>query len=58
MSKETIEVLENSGLGNHPNIVADFIKLGKSISEGRFVEGKGTPPGASAQTLFPSMQNP
>ena len=58
LSKETNELLETTGLGNHPKIVSDFIKLGKSISEGRLVDGARGPQGATPQTLFPSMQNP
>lgn len=58
LSKETNELLESTGLGNHPKVVSDFINLGKAISEGRLVDGARGPQGATPQTLFPSMQNP
>lgn len=61
LSKESRELLEATGIGNHISLIRDFIKLGKSISEGRGpVEGPAAPvnAGEGAKSLFPSMQNP
>lgn len=53
---ELKDVLNMSGLGNHPEVIKAFVKAGKAISEDKFV--KGAPPGAQtdpAKKLFPSM---
>lgn len=50
-------LLNESGLGNHPEIIRAFYRAGKAISEDGFVTG-GRNNGASgdpAKTLFPSM---
>lgn len=36
------DLLEESGLGNHPEVVRLFYRVGKSISEDRFINGAGT----------------
>lgn len=55
--KELVELLDNAGLSNNIHVNRFFIKLGKSISEGRLVEGVNAQGGATPQTMFPSMQN-
>ena len=53
---ELKELLNSSGLGNHPEVVKLAYKVGKAISEDRFVTG--SPKGPSndpAKKLFPNM---
>lgn len=55
-SQELKEVLNASGLGNHPSVIKLLVKAGKAISEDGFVTG--SPQGADndpAKRLFPSM---
>lgn len=52
------ELLNQTGLGNHPEVVRAFYKAGKAISEDGFVRGQ--PKGAAtesdlAKSLFPTM---
>jgi hypothetical protein len=50
------EILDSTGLGNHPEVIRAFVKAGKAISEDRVISGK--PPGTNedpAKKLFPSM---
>jgi hypothetical protein len=53
---EFIEMLDSSGLGNHPEMVRFLFRVGSQISEGRMVAGS---PNASPRThesvLYPSM---
>lgn len=35
------DLLEESGLGNHPEVVRLFVRVGKAISEDGFVSGRG-----------------
>lgn len=53
---ELKDVLNASGLGNHPEVIKAFLKAGKAISEDRFVtgaaKGNDTDP---AKKLFPNM---
>lgn len=58
-TKGLIDVLDETGLGNHPEIVRLFARLGKSIAEGRYVPTQGQPTpekprGAAA--LYPNMK--
>ncbi len=53
---ELKDLLNASGLGNHPAVIKAFYKAGKAISEDRFVAG--SPKGADvdpAKKMFPSM---
>lgn len=53
---ELRDVLNASGLGNHPEVIRAFVKAGRAISEDKFV--KGAPKGTEtdpAKILFPSM---
>lgn len=52
------QVLNDTGLGNHPAFVKAFVKIGKAISEDRLVGGaqqQGTAPKSAEQVLFPNM---
>ena len=53
---ELQDVLNMTGLGNHPEVIRAFYKAGKAISEDRFIPG--TPKGAEmdmAKRMFPTM---
>lgn len=53
---ELRDVLNSTGLGNHPEVIRAFYRAGKAISEDRFVQG--APASAAtdpAKKLFPSM---
>lgn len=55
-SPELKDLLNSTGLGNHPEVVKLAFKVGKAISEDRFVTG--APKGADtdmAKRMFPSM---
>jgi len=55
-SPELKDVLNASGLGNHPAVIKAFLKAGKAISEDGFV--RGAPKGGEtdmAKKLFPNM---
>lgn len=56
-SKETQELLDATGLGNNISLIRDFIRIGKSISEGTLVSGASAPAtgGATAASMYPSM---
>ena len=51
------DVLNATGLGNHPEVIRAFYKVGKAISEDRFVGGapKGGTADDPAKKLFPNM---
>lgn len=53
---ELRDVLNASGLGNHPEVIRAFVKAGKAISQDAFVtgaaKGNATDP---AKKMFPSM---
>jgi DNA-binding protein H-NS len=53
---ELRDVLNASGLGNHPEVIKAFVKAGKAISEDRFVAGSAK--GADtdpAKKMFPNL---
>lgn len=54
---ELKRLLNDSGLGNHPEIIRAFYRAGKQISEDRFVGGGNGPSGSvdPAKVLFPTM---
>lgn len=54
---ELRDVLNATGLGNHPEVIRAFYKVGKAISEDRFVGGAPKSGAANdpAKTLFPNM---
>lgn len=52
---ELKKLLNESGLGNNPEVIRAFYRAGKAISEDKFVAGKGTPPDANdARSLYPN----
>lgn len=58
-SPELRTLLNESGLGNHPEIIRAFFKAGKAISEDKFVPATGgSPKGtkAAADALYPNQQ--
>lgn len=55
-SPELKELLNSTGLGNHPEVVKLAFKVGKAISEDRFVTGSPKGPEIDmAKKLFPNM---
>ena len=53
------DLLNQTGLGNHPEVVKAFYKAGKAISEDGFVRGAPKAPTTEsdlAKSLFPSMK--
>lgn len=52
-------LLNESGFGNHPEVIRVFYRAGKAISEDRFVAGSGKGPQADARRLYSnSNMNP
>lgn len=48
-------LLNESGLGNHPEVIRAFYRAGKSISEDRFVGGRASPGDSrDVRTLYPN----
>jgi hypothetical protein len=53
---ELKQLLNNSGVGNHPAVVRWAYNIGKALSEDRFVAGKAADkPTSTASRLFPDM---
>jgi len=55
---ELKELLEKTGLGNNPEIIRAFYRVGKQISTGSFVQGGKAPvsqSGNAASKLYPDM---
>ena len=53
---ELKDVLNASGLGNHPEVIKAFLKAGKAISEDTFVTGAAKGSNADpAKRMFPNM---
>jgi hypothetical protein len=53
---ELRDVLNATGFGNHPAIIRAFLKVGKAISEDRFVTGSPSGPTTDpAKKMFPNM---
>jgi hypothetical protein len=52
------EILKQSGLGNHPEIIKSFIQAGKAISEDGFVPGRAAldEKKSPAATMYPDMK--
>lgn len=58
-SSALVQYMNESGLGNHPEIIRLFYKVGKSVSEDRFVSGKEPTEARSAQSIYDkSNMNP
>lgn len=52
---ELKEYLNATGLGNHPELVKAFVKIGKSMSEDGMVTGSKTTTQSVAQRMYPNM---
>jgi hypothetical protein len=56
---DLIKFLQDTGLGNHPEMIRAWNRVGKAISEDRLVVGKATDDGspkAPENVLFPEMK--
>ena len=54
---ELKQVLDQTGLGNHPELIRAFVRVGRQISEDRLVPGGSMPVGDSrtiAERLYPN----
>ena len=49
---ELKEYLNATGLGNHPDLVKRFVKIGKAMSEGGMVTGKESGQRSAAEVLY------
>jgi hypothetical protein len=49
------DILNESGLGNHPEVVRFFVRAGMALGEGRYVAGGYRNPRTAAQVLYPTM---
>lgn len=59
-SPELRTLLNETGLGNHPEIIRAFYRAGKAISEDKFVPATGGSPAGSkdfAKSLYPNQQS-
>lgn len=59
-SPELVTILDSSGLGNHPEMVKLFIRIGKGLSEDKFVKGRASATGAGSESdtaaaMYPTM---
>lgn len=56
-SPELVELLNQSGLGSHPEMIRAFYKIGTAISEDKIVKGTASPSDEKtvAQRLYPNM---
>jgi hypothetical protein len=58
-SPELRSLLDSSGLGNHPEMVKLAVRVGKAISEDKFVAGRVAPSTTGNETIdamYPSMK--
>jgi len=53
-SPEFVKLLDQTGLGNHPEMIRGFVKIGRLVSQDRFVPGGAgaTPLGSAADKLY------
>lgn len=57
-SQELVQMLDNGGMGNHPEVIRFLVKVGNAISEDKFVGGspRGRNPGEiDLNNLYPNM---
>ena len=53
------QLLEQTGMGNHPEVIRTFYRAGKAISEDGLVSGSAPKAPRDARSLFPaSNMNP
>lgn len=50
-------LLNESRLGNNPEVIRLFYRVGKAISEDGFVSATGAPQNSNARALFPNTKN-
>lgn len=50
------QTLEQTGLGNHPEVIRMFVKVGKAISEDGFVNGANKPIVDDAKRFYPNSR--
>lgn len=55
-SPELRKLLSDSGMGNHPEVIRAFYKVGKAISEDKLVTGSKAPAKSDSRTLYPNSQ--
>lgn len=53
-SPELKALLEQSGLGNHPEVIRFFFRAGKAVSEDRVVTGSARGQAFDARSLYPN----
>lgn len=53
-SPDLRKLLDDTGLGNHPEVIRAFLKIGKGMSEDKFVAGAAKPPAqkSTAEVLY------
>lgn len=57
-SKELVDVLNNTGIGNSPHLIRLFVRVGKAMGEDAFVDkGDGGGAGAAPKTLAQHLYN-
>ena len=54
-SPELVELFNETGVGDHIEVVKAFAKIGKHFTEDGFVDGKTTVEGKTEDVLYPSM---
>lgn len=54
---ELKDLLNRTGMGNHPEVVKAFLKVGKAISEDKVIVGRGDAPAVkdAASVLYPNQ---
>ena len=54
-SPELVELMNETGTGDHIEVIKAWAKVGKHFSEDSFVDGKSTTEGKAEDVLYPSM---
>lgn len=57
-SDDLVKLLNETGLGNHPEVIRAFIKVGKAMSQDKVVTGSATQQAANdARSLYPNSNH-
>ena len=56
-SPEMLKLLTENKLGNHPEIIRTFVRVGRAISEDRLVTGATKPPVRDARNFYPNSNH-
>lgn len=57
-SPELVQMLQTSKLGNHPEVIRAFYRVGKAISEDKLIAGTTKPANADPlKAMYPTMTN-